>query len=48
MILNPEEMEHDDEAIFSACDKFKEETYANEFIFKLFQHILIGGPVCQQ
>ena len=21
--------------------------YKNEFIFKLFQHILIGGPICQ-
>merc|ERR1712166_714605 len=48
LILNPEEMEHgDDETIMDAHNKFKEEKYSNEFIFKLFQHILIGGPICQ-
>ena len=28
-------------------DALHDDKYQNEFIFKLFQHIFIGGPLCQ-
>jgi hypothetical protein len=47
LILNPEEDDIDNDDIIEAHEALKDDKYSKEFMFKLFQHILIGGPVCQ-